>query len=88
MLRVLLLYLLVVNLLTYAVYWLDKSRARSGGRRISERELLLWALAGGSVGALMAMRRFRHKTRKPSFRIALFGVILVQAAAIWLVFRG
>ncbi|MHC4339702.1 MAG: DUF1294 domain-containing protein [Planctomycetota bacterium] len=87
MLRVLIAYLVFVNLLTYAVYWMDKRRAERGRRRISERELLLWALAGGTVGALLAMRRLRHKTKKRSFQIALYIVILVQVAAVWLVLR-
>jgi uncharacterized membrane protein YsdA (DUF1294 family) len=87
MLRVLIVYLLLVNLLTYAVYWLDKRRAERGGRRISENELLLWALAGGTVGAIVAMRRLRHKTRKRSFRFAFCFVVLLQAAAVWLVLR-
>jgi len=72
----------VVNLLTYGVYWWDKRRARIGGRRISERELLMWALAGGSAGAIAAMRIHRHKTQKLSFRIWFGLVLLVQASAI------
>jgi uncharacterized membrane protein YsdA (DUF1294 family) len=39
------------------------------------------------VGALLAMRRLRHKTKKRSFQIALYIVILVQVAAVWLVLR-
>ena len=80
--RVLIWYLVAVNVLTYLVYWWDKSRARRGKRRISEKELLLWALAGGSLGAVLAMRTHRHKTRKTSFRLWMFGVLLLQAAAI------
>ena len=87
MLRVLIAYLFLVNLLTYAVYWMDKRRAERGGRRISEKELLLWALAGGTVGAFLAMRRLRHKTKKRSFQYAFYFVILLQVAAVWLVLR-
>jgi len=88
-LRVLVGYLLLVNVLTVLVYWSDKRRAQAGRRRITERELLFWALAGGSPGALWAMRRFRHKTSKFSFKAAFVGVILVQAVALWLLFsRG
>jgi len=85
MLRVVIVYLLLVNLLAYGIYWLDKRRARKGGLRISERELLGWALVGGSIGSFLAMRRFRHKTQKLSFRLAFYGVVVVQVVGIWLV---
>ena len=85
MLRVLIGYVLAVNLLAYLVYWLDKRRAVKGKRRVPERELLLWALAGGTAGAALAMRRFRHKTRKLSFRVAFFAIVALQAVGIWLV---
>ena len=83
MLRFLLYYLLAVNAITYLVYWWDKRRARSGKRRVSERELLLWALAGGSPAAALAMNRHRHKTQKRSFRLWFLGVVVVQAALIF-----
>jgi len=83
LLRLVLLYLLAVNALTYLMYWWDKRRARLGKRRISERELLLWALAGGTPAAALAMRRHRHKTSKRSFRLWFLAVILLQAAVIW-----
>ena len=88
MLKLFGLYLLLVNGLTFLVYRLDKRRAERGGRRIPERELLLWALAGGTPAAFLAMRRFRHKTKKTSFRVGLFGVLAVQAVLVWLSVRG
>jgi uncharacterized membrane protein YsdA (DUF1294 family) len=84
-LRVLVFYLLLVNLAAYFLFWLDKRRARRGGPRISEKELLLCALAGGSPGALLAMRRFRHKTRKRWFRLAFFAVVALQIGVVVLV---
>jgi uncharacterized membrane protein YsdA (DUF1294 family) len=83
-LKVLAGYLVLVNLAAYLVYWWDKRRAEKGKRRISEKELLLWALAGGTLGALLAMRRFRHKTKKLSFRLAFAAVVLLQLGAAWL----
>jgi len=88
MLRLLLLYLAAVNAVAYFVYWLDKRRAQRGGRRIPERELLLWAVAGGTPGAWFAMRKFRHKTRKTWFRVALAGIFVAQVAGIWLLVRA
>ncbi|HEX5136239.1 MAG TPA: DUF1294 domain-containing protein [Planctomycetota bacterium] len=76
-------YVVAINVLAYGVYWLDKRRAQRGGRRVSERELLMWAAVGGSLGSWLAMRRLRHKTRKAGFRIAFFAIVLAQAAALY-----
>ena len=77
-LRVILLYMVCVNLLAYGMMWLDTRRAMKGGRRIAESELLMCALAGGSPGAYLAMRRYRHKTKKRWFRVAFFGIVALQ----------
>jgi uncharacterized membrane protein YsdA (DUF1294 family) len=88
LLRVLIAYLVLVNVLAYGVYWLDKRRASRGGARVSENELLLWALAGGSPGAWLAMRRLRHKTQKTSFRVYFYGIVLLQIVGVWFLVRG
>ena len=88
MLRVLAAYLVFVNLLAYGVYWLDKRRARRGGPRISEKELLLWAAVGGTPGAWLAMRRLRHKTKKTSFRVYFYGIVLLQVVGLWFLIRS
>ncbi len=80
-------WLFLVNVLTYFFYWLDKRRAKKGGRRISERELLLWALAGGSPAAILSMRKHRHKTQKMSFKLSIGAVVVVQLVALWFWFR-
>ncbi len=83
MFKFLLLYLVAINAVAYGVYWLDKRRAARGGRRVSERELLLWAAAGGSLGSWIAMRHLRHKTRKLGFRAAFFGIVVGQVLALY-----
>lgn len=83
MMKLLAFYVVAINVLAYGVYWLDKRRAQRGGRRVSERELLMWAAVGGSLGSWLAMRRLRHKTRKAGFRIAFFAIVLAQAAALY-----
>ncbi len=85
MIRIAVAYLIVVNLGAYFTYWLDKRRARSGGRRISERELVAWPLVGGWAGTLLAMRRLRHKTQKRSFLLMLAAAALLQIAVIVLI---
>lgn len=75
-------YLLLVNLLTFALYSADKRRARRGDWRISEATLLLLAIIGGSVGALLGMRHFRHKTRHGKFRYGVPLILLLQLALV------
>jgi len=59
---------LVVNVVTVAVFGFDKWRSRGEGRRVRERTLLWWLFATGWVGAWVAMSLFRHKTVKVPFR--------------------
>ena len=62
-----------------ATVWQDKQRAQAGERRIPERDLLGLAVIGGSPGALLARKLFRHKTRKQPFSTQLQVVIALQA---------
>ena len=76
-------YLLAVNALAFLTFGLDKWRAGRGSRRVPEARLLLLALALGAPGAWLAMRAFRHKTVKRSFRLrfALAGLVNLAAFA-------
>ncbi|MGV3771229.1 MAG: DUF1294 domain-containing protein [Sphingobium phenoxybenzoativorans] len=70
--------LLVINLFTVLSFWDDKARAVAGYRRISEANLLLLAVIGGTPGAFLARHLFRHKTRKQPFSTILFVIAVVQ----------
>ncbi|ATN34009.1 hypothetical protein ACO34A_09325 [Rhizobium sp. ACO-34A] len=70
------------NVVVFCVYWLDKDAARNGEWRVRETTLLALALFGGGVGALIAQRLLRHKTRKRPFPVALPTFFVVQIAAI------
>jgi len=70
--------LLAVNLFTMLLFWQDKQRAIAGERRIAEADLLGLALIGGSPGALLARKMFRHKTRKQPFSTLLFLIVAIQ----------
>ena len=84
-----LLILAAVNLLAFALYGVDKVKAKKGAWRIPEATLLLVALLGGSVGALLRMEVFRHKTRHLKFRILVpLFLILHIALAVHMVKRG
>ena len=78
-------YLMAVNFITFLLYGDDKSRARRHAWRIPEKTLILSAVIGGSAGAILGMRFFHHKTRKPKFAVGVPVILLVQIAAVWLV---
>lgn len=72
-------YLIFVNLLTIIIYGIDKLLAKKHLFRISENCLFLLSLIGGSLGALIGMQLFRHKTKKFKFYLVnfVFSVIWV-----------
>lgn len=75
------LFLALINVVTFFVYGDDKRRAkRPGARRIPEKTLLLLALFGGSLGALAGMRVFHHKTRHWYFRYGVPAILFLQLA--------
>lgn len=76
------LYLMLINVITFAVFALDKYNAKTDAWRISERTLFSFAIVGGSVGALLAMIACRHKTRKPKFKIGIPVILLLQVGII------
>ena len=83
-------YLLAINLLAFGLYGLDKRKASKGLWRISEARLLLVAALGGSLGAWLGMRVFRHKTRKMKFFVGVPLIFVLQIAAgvgIWYCLR-
>ena len=80
-------YLGAMNLLCFLLMGADKSRARRGARRIPEATLLLFAILGGSVGGILGMLLFRHKTRHAAFALGLPAVLLAQLAVGYLLWR-
>lgn len=84
LLPVLLLYVLL-GLLTFGIYALDKSAARRGRWRISESTLHGLSLAGGWPGALLAQQMLRHKSSKREFRRVFWVTVVVNGLALgWL----
>ena len=82
---VLLVWLAVINLLTFTVYGADKRRARKGKWRVPEKTLFLLPLLGGSIGALLGMRVFHHKTKHWYFVWGIPAILLAQIAlAVWI----
>lgn len=80
---------LIMSIATWVVYGIDKKRAETGAWRVPEATLHLLELAFGWPGAWLAQRHFRHKTRKVSFQILFWLVVLIHAAvwSAWAYFR-
>lgn len=76
----LLVYLVAVNLLLFVLMGADKSRAKRHARRVPEATLFFFALLGGSLGGILGMYAFRHKTLHRSFRLGFPAILLLEAA--------
>ncbi len=83
--KYLLLYLLLINAAAFVLMLVDKQKARKKRWRIPESTLMLFALLGGSIGALCGMYTFRHKTRHPKFTIGIPAIFIAQLLlAFWI----
>ena len=73
------------SMLSFIIYGIDKSAANKGAWRTSESTLHLLSLAGGWPGALVAQQKFRHKTKKISFRFVFWITVMINCGAfVWL----
>ena len=89
MTRILLIVLAIVNLTAFILYGVDKAKAKRGAWRIPEATLLLVAALGGSVGALLGMELFRHKTKHWKFKILVpLFLILHIAIGVYMIKNG
>lgn len=75
-------WLIIINILTFAVFGIDKKKAIDGKFRISELTLFVLSILGGSLGGLAAMYTFHHKTKKWYFK---FGIPLILIAQVLLI---
>ena len=79
--------LICINVVTFLVYGIDKWKAKQGSWRISEATLLLLAVIGGSIGALLGMQVWHHKTMHKKFKYGLPLILLAQIALIYLIIQ-
>jgi len=84
-------YLLIVNLAAFLLMGVDKARAKKDRWRVPEKTLFLPVVLGGSIGGILGMRVFRHKTQHWYFRIGFPLILVLQIALvfglIWLIHR-
>ena len=76
-----LIYLIIVNALSFLLMLIDKQKARKKKWRIPEATLLTVAAIGGSLGTLLGMYLFRHKTKHPKFTVTVPLLLILHVGA-------
>ena len=71
-------YLIFINIVGLLSMYLDKYFAKNNMYRISEKALFLIAIIGGSIGSIIGMYQFRHKTKHRQFTTGLPFIIFIQ----------
>ena len=75
---IILIYLAIVNIVTFCLFGIDKRKAKRDKWRIQESTLLWWAAAGGSIGALLGMKAWHHKTLHRKFTWGVSAILIAQ----------
>ena len=74
---------IVINIITFLVFGYDKWQAKNNKRRISEFHLLLLTAIGGTIGGLLGMNFFKHKTNKFSFILSFYTIVILQIVLLY-----
>ena len=85
MLRFLIIYFFLMNIVTLVTFWIDKNLAQNNKSRIQESTLVLLSALGGAAGGLAAMYLFRHKTKHWYFVLGMPIILIIQLVIISLV---
>ena len=80
-------YLIIMNIAAFVMYGIDKRKAVKGSWRISESALLTAAALGGSLGSLLAMELFRHKTKHIKFTVGVRVFLIIHAVLLVLYYK-
>ena len=79
--------LLLINVMSYLIMWIDKRSAINNNRRISEKTLFILAIIGGNVGIWLGTRSpLFHKAAKAKFTVGIPFIFLIQCGIIFYVF--
>ena len=82
LLHIALFYLVIINVVTFFMYGIDKWKAKKSKWRIRETALLSLAVLGGSIGAWLGMKVWHHKTQHKKFKYGVPAIIIIQLALI------
>lgn len=81
-------YLLVINIVSFALYGIDKLFAKINFRRIPEKVLLNFAIFGGTYGSFLGMYLFHHKTRKKLFIGINYSCLIIYTIFNYILWRN
>ena len=81
-------YLIAVNLIGFALMGIDKYKAKKRAFRIPEATLFIGAISGGSIGSIIGMYAFRHKTRHWYFVYGMPAILILQILLIALLLHA
>lgn len=77
-LKNIIIYLLIMNVVNFILMCYDKNEAKKHEWRISEKTFFIISLIGGSIGGLLGMKVFHHKTKKWYFKYGFLVILLMQ----------
>lgn len=81
-------YLIIINIVGFAIMGIDKRKAIKRAFRIPEATLFIVALIGGSIGSIIGMQVFRHKTRHWYFVFGMPAILVLQIVLVILLLTG
>ncbi|MGE7182600.1 DUF1294 domain-containing protein [Peribacillus sp. NPDC006672] len=79
-------YMIITNIIGFAIMGVDKRKARNREYRISEKTLWFWAVIGGGTGSFLGMKHFRHKTKHAAFKWGLPILMILQIGLLTKIF--
>ena len=80
--KYIIIYLVLINLITFLSMYIDKRKAKKGKRRIPEKTLFTLVFLGGGIGGITGMYLFRHKTKKIRFIIGFPAILIIEIIAV------
>ena len=85
--KYLFIYLLIINAIGWLIMLIDKQKAKKGQWRISEATLMTVAAIGGSLGSLIGMYQFRHKTKHTKFVVGIPLMMFLHVALLMFLYK-
>lgn len=84
--KYIILYLIIINLYGIYIMYIDKRRAKERKWRVSEKWIFLVALLFGSIGVIIGMKAFRHKTKHLKFIVGIPAILIIQLYLVYYYF--
>lgn len=78
--KYILIYFIIMNLIAFSLMGIDKYKAIHHKWRIPEKTLFMSAIIGGSIGSILGMYTFRHKTKHTTFVVGMPAIFIIQLA--------